>query len=109
MSRINYDIASQKEGAPNEEPPNMTRTQPEATQLEPSHHEITEGIVATVNKTTMTEAEEDTAVPTKSAEGPGGQIHRHSYQKEQASQTAHQFGEKVGLGRNKVRLRTVLV
>ena len=109
MSRINYDIASQKEGAPNEEPPTMTRTQPEATQLEPSHHEITEGIVATVNKTTMTEAEEDTAVPTKSAEGPRGQIHRHSYQKEQASQTAHQFGEKVGLGRNKVRLRTVLV
>ena len=46
MSRINYDIASQKEGAPNEEPPTMKRTQREATQLEPSHHEITEGIVA---------------------------------------------------------------
>ena len=38
MSRINYDIASQEEGAPNEEPPTMTRTQPEATQLESSHH-----------------------------------------------------------------------
>ena len=38
----------------------MTRTQPEATQLESSHHEITEGIVATVSQTTMTEAEEDT-------------------------------------------------
>ena len=37
----------------------MTRTQPEATQLEASHHEITEGIVATVNQTTMTETEED--------------------------------------------------
>ena len=60
MSRTNYDIASQEEGAPNEELPTMTRTQPEATQLESSHHEITEGIVATVSQTTMTEADEDT-------------------------------------------------
>ena len=59
-SRINYDIARQEEGALNEEPATMTRSQPEATQLEASHHEITEGIVATVNQTTMTEAEEDT-------------------------------------------------
>ena len=60
VSRTNYNIASQEERAPNEEPPTMTRTQPEATQLETSHHEITEGIVATVNQTTMTEIEEDT-------------------------------------------------
>ena len=60
VSRINYDIASQEECAPNEEPPTMSGTQPKATQLEASHHEITEGIVATVNQTTMTEAEEDT-------------------------------------------------
>ena len=59
-SRINYDIASQEEGALKEEPPTMTRLQPEATQLEASHHEITEVIVATVNQATMTEAEEDT-------------------------------------------------
>ena len=108
MSRINYDIASQEEGAPNEEPPTMTRTQPEATQLEPSHHEITEGIVATVNQTTMTEAEEDTPLFPQRLQ-KWGQIHRHSYQKGQASQTAHQFCEKAGLGRDKIRLRTVLV
>ena len=58
VSRINYDIASQEECAPNEEPPMMSGTQ--ATQPEASHHEITEGLVATVNQTTMTEAEEDT-------------------------------------------------
>ena len=46
-SRINYNIASPEEGALNEDPPTMTRTQPEATQLEASHHQITEGIVAT--------------------------------------------------------------
>ena len=55
VSRINYNIASQEERAPNEEPPTMTRTQPEATQLEANQHEITEGIVATVNQTTITE------------------------------------------------------
>ena len=58
VSRINYNIASQEERAPNEEPPTMTRTQLEATQLEASHHEITKRIVATVNQTTMTETEE---------------------------------------------------
>ena len=60
VSRINYNIPSQQERAPNEEPPTMTRTQPEATQLEASHHEITEGIAATVNQTTIAETEEDT-------------------------------------------------
>ena len=59
-SSINYDIASQEEIAPKEEPPTMTRSQPEATQLKASHHEITEVIVATVNQATMTKAEEDT-------------------------------------------------
>ena len=58
VSRINYNIASQEERAPNEEPPTMTRTQPEATQLEASHNEITEGVVATVTQTTMTETED---------------------------------------------------
>ena len=38
VSRTNYNIASQEERAPNEEPPTITRTQPEATQLETSHH-----------------------------------------------------------------------
>ena len=45
---------------PSEEPPTMSGTQSKAPQLEPSHHKITEDIVATVNQTTMTEAEEDT-------------------------------------------------
>ena len=60
VRRINFDIESQEECAPNEEPPSMSGTQSEAPQLEASHHEITEGIVATVNQTTMTEAEEET-------------------------------------------------
>ena len=46
--------------APSEEPPTMSGIQSKALQLEPSHHEITEDIMATVNQTTMTEAEEDT-------------------------------------------------
>ena len=54
VSRINYNIPSQEERARNEEPPTMTRTQPEA-----SHHETTEGIAATVNQTTLAETEED--------------------------------------------------
>ena len=58
VSRVNYNIASQEEHAPNEELPTMTKTQPEATQLETSHHEITEGLVATVNQTTTTETED---------------------------------------------------
>ena len=61
VSRINYNIASQEDRAPNEESPIMARTQPKATQLEACHHETTEGIVATVNQTTMTETEEDTS------------------------------------------------
>ena len=60
VSRINYDIASQEECASNEEPPTMSGRQPKATQMEASHHEITEGIVEIVNQTTMTQAEEDT-------------------------------------------------
>ena len=43
VSRNNHNIASHEECAPNEEPPTMTNTQ-----LETSHHIITEGIVATV-------------------------------------------------------------
>ena len=60
VSRINADIASQEECAPNEEPPTISGTQSKAPQLEASHHEITEGIVTTINQTAMTEAEEDT-------------------------------------------------
>ena len=55
VSRINYNIASQEERAPNEEAPTMTKTQ-----LEASHHMITEGIVAALNQATMAETEEDT-------------------------------------------------
>ena len=95
VSRINYNIASQEERAPNEEPLTMTRTQPEATQLEASLHEIKERLVATVSQATMTEIEEDT--PKTIAESPGGKIHRRSYKKGQKSQTAHQFCEKAGL------------
>ena len=60
VSRVNYNIPSQEERARNEEPPTMTRTQPEATQLEASHHETTKGIAATVDQTTIAETEEDT-------------------------------------------------
>ena len=60
VSRINYDIASQEQCASNEDPPTMSGRQPKATQLEASYHEITEGIVAIVNQTTNTKAEEDT-------------------------------------------------
>ena len=48
--------------SPNEEPPTMTGTRPNAPQLEASHQEIAENIVATVNQTTMTEAVEDPPV-----------------------------------------------
>ena len=60
VSRINFDIASQEECTPNEEPPTMTGTRSGTPQLEANHHEIADNIVATVNQTTMTEAEEDT-------------------------------------------------
>ena len=60
LSRINFDIASQEECIPNEEPPTMSGMQSNAPQPEASHHEITENIVASVNQTTMTEAGEDT-------------------------------------------------
>ena len=59
VSRINYNIPSQEERARNEEPPTTTRTQPEATLPEASHHETTEGKAATVNQTTIAETEED--------------------------------------------------
>ena len=49
VNRINYNIANKEERASNEEPPTMTRTQPKATQLEASIHEITEGIDVTVS------------------------------------------------------------
>ena len=60
VSRINFDIASQEECTSNEEPPTMTGTRSSPPQLEASQHEIADNIVATVNPTTMTEAEEDT-------------------------------------------------
>ena len=53
VSRINHNIASQEECAPNAEPPTMTNTQ-----LEASHHMITEVIVVTVNQATMAVTEE---------------------------------------------------
>ena len=73
VNRINFDIASQEERTPNEEPPTMSGTKSNAPQLESSHHEITEDIVATVNQKPLTEAEEDSF---------RGQIHRRSYQKD---------------------------
>ena len=69
VSRMNYNIPSQQERALNEEPPTMTRTQPEATQLEASHRETTEGIAATVNQTTIAETEEDTPLFRKRLQG----------------------------------------
>ena len=60
VSRKNFDIASHEECTPNEEPPTISGTQSKAPQLGASHHKITGDIVATVNQTTMTEAEEDT-------------------------------------------------
>ena len=60
VSRINFDIASQEEYTPNEEPSIMTGRRSSPPQLEASHHEIADNIVATVNQTKMTEAEEDT-------------------------------------------------
>ena len=83
VSRINFDIASQEESTPNEEPsmPTMSGTQSKAPQLEASHHEITEGIVATFNQTTMTEAEKDTPLFRQRLQRFWGQIHRRSYQK----------------------------
>ena len=60
VTRINFDIASQEECTPNEEPPTMTGTRSSPPQLEASHHEIADKIVATVNQTRITEAEEDT-------------------------------------------------
>ena len=41
VSRLNYNIASQEERAQNEEPATMKKTQ-----LEASHHKISEGMVS---------------------------------------------------------------
>ena len=113
VSRINFDIASQEESTPNEEPsmPTMSGTQSKAPQLEASHHEVTEGIVATVNQTTMTEAEKDTPgrCSDNDCKGSGVKFIAAATKKGQEPQTAHQFCEKAGLGSNKVRLRTILV
>ena len=65
----------------------MTRTQPEATQLEASHHEITEGKVATVNNDDRNRRRYIT-VPEETTEGPGSKINRRSYEKGQELQTA---------------------
>ena len=54
-SRVNLNIVSQEEYAPNEAPPTMNNPQPEA-----SHHMITERIVVKIDQATMTESEEDT-------------------------------------------------
>ena len=59
VSRINNNIASEEERAPNEQPPTITNTQ-----LEASHHMITKGIVATVIQ--MTETGKDTPLFRKS-------------------------------------------
>ena len=59
---LNFNITFQEERTPNEEPPTMTGTQSNAPQLDASHQEIAEELMATVNQTTMTEAVEDTPV-----------------------------------------------
>ena len=56
--RVNPIQSSYEELIPNLEPPTMTNTH--QTQLEASHHLITEGIIATIDESTNTESEEDT-------------------------------------------------
>ena len=55
VSRVSLNIVSQEEYAQNEAPPTINNTQ-----LEASHHMITERIVATIDQAIMTESDEDT-------------------------------------------------
>ena len=106
VSRMDPTKTIQKETSHNEAPPTMTKNK----SLEASHELITEGVVATIERSTMTtETEEDTPLfRKKTAKGAGSTIHCRGNKERVEPPPTHQFRQEKGLGGHKNFVWTIL-